>query len=192
MATIYYYISIASYIVAILFLVLSIVLFFKYDIRKIVGDLSGRNARKSVEAMKKRTIEKEDTSTSLGSRINSDKTTDKLEDITAKVKKVDDEDATIYLERDEDATVHIERDEDATVHLERDEDATVHLERDEDATMYLDKSEDETVHLEASKVVTTDEAEDRTQMLEAVKITKESGFVVEREITLVHTDKYLL
>lgn len=190
MATIYYYISIASYIAAILFLVLSVVLFFKFDIRKIVGDLSGRNARKSVEAMKKRVVEKDDTSTSLGSKINSDITTEKLGNSTEKIKR--DADATEYIERDADATEYIERDADATVYIERDEDATVHLERDEDATMYLDKSEDATVPLEASKVILVAEVEDHTQMLAEVKTTKESGFVVEREITLVHTDKYLL
>lgn len=161
MATIYYFISLASYIIALLFLVLSIVLFFKFDIIKIIGDLSGRNARKSVEAMKKRVVEKDDTSTSLGSRINSEITTEKLEDITAEIQ-------------------------------ENDEDATVHLERDEDATVYLDKSEDATVHLEMGKTMIVQDANEQTQILDVKADEKKSGFIVEREITLVHTDTYLL
>ncbi|MBQ2982921.1 MAG: hypothetical protein IJD58_12530 [Lachnospiraceae bacterium] len=161
MATIYYFISLASYIIALLFLVLSIVLFFKFDIIKIIGDLSGRNARKSVEAMKKRVVEKDDTSTSLGSRINSEITTEKLEDTTAKIQ-------------------------------ENDEDATVHLERDEDATVYLDKSEDATVHLEMGKTMIVQDANEQTQILDVKADEKKSGFIVEREITLVHTDTYLL
>ena len=143
------------------FLVLSIVLFFKFDIIKIIGDLSGRNARKSVEAMKKRVVEKDDTSTSLGSRINSEITTEKLEDTTAKIQ-------------------------------ENDEDATVHLERDEDATVYLDKSEDATVHLEMGKTMIVQDANEQTQILDVKADEKKSGFIVEREITLVHTDTYLL
>ena len=178
MATIYNYISLASYILAILFLVIAVIMFFRYDIRKIIGDLSGRNARKSVEAMKKKVVEKEDTSTSLGSRMNRDVTTEKLGATTAKINE--DEDATVYLDKSEDATVYLEEDSDATMYLE-----------DEDATMYLDKEEDATVHLDV-RSISEDEDDEQTQILSVEPSARKSGFVIEREITLVHTDKYLL
>ena len=163
MATIYYYISIASFVLALVFLAIAAIMFFKFDIMKIIGDLSGRNARKSVEAMKNRKVEKDDTSTSLGSRINSELKTEKLQATTAKMGE--DEDATAPLEVDEDATVYLDKSEDATVPLQ--------VNNDEDATVPLQLHEDE----------------DATAPLEA---RCKSGFVVEREITLVHTDKYLL
>lgn len=153
-------------------------MFFKFDIRKIIGDLSGRNARKSVEAMKKKVAEKEDTSSSLGSKMNRDVTTEKLEATTAKMKK------------DEDATVYLDKSEDATVYLEVDADATMYLEEDTDATMYLDKNEDATVHLDVRPAL--DEDDEQTQILTAEPSVRKSSFVVEREITLVHTDKCLL
>lgn len=45
--------SLISYIAAGAFLVLTIVLFFALDIRRIIGDLSGKNARKAIEAIRR-------------------------------------------------------------------------------------------------------------------------------------------
>lgn len=45
--------SMVSYILSVMFLIVSIILFFKFDVRKIIGDLSGANARKAIENIQK-------------------------------------------------------------------------------------------------------------------------------------------
>lgn len=52
MASTYNLISIITFILAAIFFLLSVFMFFKFNIIKISGDLSGRNARKSIDAMK--------------------------------------------------------------------------------------------------------------------------------------------
>ncbi len=53
MAQIYQMISYAGFILTAVFLVVSLVLWLKFGIRKIIGDLSGRAAKKSIDRMRK-------------------------------------------------------------------------------------------------------------------------------------------
>ncbi len=53
MASTYNLISTITFILAAIFFLLSVFLFFKFNIIKISGDLSGRNAKKSISEMKK-------------------------------------------------------------------------------------------------------------------------------------------
>ena len=53
MAHIYTVISMVSFVLAGVFLLISCFLWFKFNIRKIIGDLSGRTAKKSIEKMRK-------------------------------------------------------------------------------------------------------------------------------------------
>ena len=50
---IYNYIFIGAAIASGILLVVSIVLFFLLDIPKVIGDLTGRNARKGIESIRK-------------------------------------------------------------------------------------------------------------------------------------------
>lgn len=52
MAQIYQTISIVTFSLAAVSLILAVVLWFKFDIWKIIGDLSGRTAKKSIEHMR--------------------------------------------------------------------------------------------------------------------------------------------
>lgn len=52
MAQTYNLISTVSFIMSVVCLLVAIILFFKFNIRKIVGDLTGRNAKKSIEQMR--------------------------------------------------------------------------------------------------------------------------------------------
>ena len=52
MADTYNSISNVAFVLAAVFFIVSAILFFRFNIVKIVGDLSGRNARKSINAMK--------------------------------------------------------------------------------------------------------------------------------------------
>lgn len=52
MADILHTLSIISYILAVLFVVLAIVLWFIFKIPNVIGDLSGRNAKKSIARMR--------------------------------------------------------------------------------------------------------------------------------------------
>lgn len=45
--------SLISYILSAMFVIVSVVLFFVFDIKKIIGDLSGANARKAIENIQK-------------------------------------------------------------------------------------------------------------------------------------------
>lgn len=65
MAETYKILSTASFILALVFLAISVFLFFKFNIRKIVGDLSGRNAKKSINAMKKSVVSSENSATDV-------------------------------------------------------------------------------------------------------------------------------
>lgn len=57
MAQIYTVISMASFVLAGVFLLISCFLWFKFNIYKIVGDLSGRTAKKGIEKMRKKNEE---------------------------------------------------------------------------------------------------------------------------------------
>ena len=52
MADILHTLSVVSYILAVLFVVLAIVLWFIFKIPNVIGDLSGRNAKKSIARMR--------------------------------------------------------------------------------------------------------------------------------------------
>ena len=54
MAQIYTVISMVSFVLAGVFLLISCFLWFKFNIYKIVGDLSGRTAKKGIEKMRKK------------------------------------------------------------------------------------------------------------------------------------------
>ena len=57
MAQIYTVISMVSFVLAGVFLLISCFLWFKFNIYKIVGDLSGRTAKKGIEKMRKKNEE---------------------------------------------------------------------------------------------------------------------------------------
>lgn len=52
MGNTYIVISIISFSVSIIFLLLSIIMWFKFDIWKVIGDLSGRRAKKTIANMR--------------------------------------------------------------------------------------------------------------------------------------------
>ena len=65
MAETYKLLSTGSYVLALVFLALAVFLFFKFNIRKVIGDLSGRNAKKSINAMKVKAVSSENASTDV-------------------------------------------------------------------------------------------------------------------------------
>ena len=159
MADTYNKISNIAFVMAAIFFLCLLVLFFRFNIIKIIGDLSGRNARKAINEMKEKA---ETVRESMPNREVS------LREIREDSASLD----TELLDRD---------DTDATVFLDReDPDATVFLAReDSDATVLLDRqSEDKTE-------VLSDEA--KTEILQVKLETKKSGFIVEKEILFIHT-----
>lgn len=142
MAETYRLISFIAFIFASIFAILSLGLFFKFNIRKIFGDLTGRNERKAVEAMRKRMVEKDDTSSNLS--LN---------------KK--DEEATVILPK---TAIAGSVDEEAATEL---------LNKDLDATLLLEKDNVDS---------------EQTVLLEKKSISSKAEFIVETEITFIHTD----
>lgn len=53
MAHLYYMLSISSFLIASGCLIFSVILWFGFDVWKIIGDMTGRNAKKSVEQIRK-------------------------------------------------------------------------------------------------------------------------------------------
>jgi Sec-independent protein translocase protein TatA len=52
MAEILHTLSIVSFVLAVIFIVIAIVIWFAFKISNVIGDLSGRNAKKSIERMR--------------------------------------------------------------------------------------------------------------------------------------------
>ncbi len=52
MALVYNIASIVAFSLSVIFLIIAIILWFRFDILKVIGDLSGRTARKSIEKMR--------------------------------------------------------------------------------------------------------------------------------------------
>lgn len=82
MAHTYTLISTASFIMAGVFLIISSFLWFKFNIPKIVGDLSGRTAKKSIEKMR------QDNEKTGKRQINVVYMADNKQNITEKIEKM--------------------------------------------------------------------------------------------------------
>lgn len=65
-------ISIVSFVIAAIFLILAVILFIRFKIPSVIGDLSGRNARKSIEQMRERN-EKSGNKSYKPSKVNAER-----------------------------------------------------------------------------------------------------------------------
>ena len=170
MADTYNQISNVAFILAVIFFIFSVVLFFKFNILKIVGDLSGKNAEKAIKDMKKKAdaVRKSISSGNLSVR---------------EIREESESLATVLLDREDiEATVLLGReDTEATVLLGReDTEATVLLNReDAGATVLLDKIDDNKIKLSVDN--------EKTEVLQFKQETKRNGFIVEKEISFIHT-----
>lgn len=170
MAETFKLISTISYVIAILFLCLSVVLFIKFNIKKIVGDLSGRNARKSISAMKKSTVSKEN----------------KAADIIYK-REIKDISGGFVTEK---ITQKISRNIEATEVLpEGGDNSTTVLGEDDNATTVLGTDGNVTIILEPQIYGTTvlSESAFGTTVLSQEELhNDEDKFVVEKEFLFIH------
>ena len=159
MADTYNQISNVAFILAVIFFIFSVVLFFKFNILKIVGDLSGKNAEKAIKDMKKKAdaVRKSISSGNLSVR---------------EIREESESLATVLLDREDiEATVLLGReDTEATVLLNRE---------DAGATVLLDKIDDNKIKLSVDN--------EKTEVLQFKQETKRNGFIVEKEISFIHT-----
>ncbi len=58
MAEILHTLSIISFVLAVLFVVIAIIFWFVFKIPNVIGDLSGHNARKSIAQMRQKYLER--------------------------------------------------------------------------------------------------------------------------------------
>ena len=164
MAETYKLLSTGSYVLALVFLALAVFLFFKFNIRKIVGDLSGRNAKKSINAMKVKAVSNENASTDViykreikevSREFTTGKITQQVSEPTARTGN-----ATTMLE---------EETENSTTVLGMEENATTVLSQEFEGTTVLSEDAVGTTVLSPLELRTDDEK-----------------FIVEKEITFIH------
>ncbi|MCD8300680.1 MAG: hypothetical protein LUC41_05860 [Clostridiales bacterium] len=72
MAQTYYMISMIGFVLAAAFAVVAVILWIKFRIPKIVGDLSGRTARKSIEEARKKNEESSDKESGINDFLHPD------------------------------------------------------------------------------------------------------------------------
>ena len=174
MAETFKLISTISYVIAILFLCLSVVLFIKFNIKKIVGDLSGRNARKAIGAMKTAKVSKEN----------------KSADILYKrpIKEVSKSFITEKITQ-QISVGNVENIEATAVLQEGVDNSTMVLEADNNATSVLGTGDNVTTVLEPQVVGTTVLSEPTfgTTVLSQEEVhNDEEKFVVEKEFLFIH------
>ncbi|MEE0863259.1 MAG: hypothetical protein U0L79_09780 [Lachnospiraceae bacterium] len=170
MAETYKLLSTVSYVFAIVFLALAIFLFYKFNIRKIIGDLSGRNARKSINAMKGKVASNDSNSKDVIYKreikeVSRDFTTERItQQISVATTKMG-SNSTMMFQKGND-------------------NATTALGADENATTVLGQEIAETAVLSDSDVGTT--------VLSSFELRPaEEKFIVEKEIIFMHGNSCL-
>lgn len=127
MADTFNLISMVSFVLAAVFFLLSAIMFFKFNIRKLIGDLSGRNARKSIDGMKRE----------------------------VKVCKQQPVDNTVYKREIKESSKALQTDVQSCETKPLDEDVTAILENEFDGIMLFDKDITTTTVLSESEMGTT-------------------------------------
>ncbi len=173
-------VSIVFFIVAAVSLLVAIYAFIRFNIPQVIGELSGRTARKSIAQMR----DKNDKTGNKAHRpspaaVERGTLTDKIEEKsdTSKVEKKSDKNAV--KNADSNATVPLKKgiyDDNATMPLQQDDNATVPLSNNSEGTELL--ADDETTVLNSD-----------TPQPSVSQNTKTDGFEVIKSIVLIHTNE---
>ena len=162
-AQILMYVAIGLYTLAGICVIMAIVIFFKLDIRGVIGDLTGKTVAREVQSMRAETKQSEENHDKMqiphgmttSTNLSKSKLIDKRRKAKEKDKAVDlstgqngansflqDDGATSVLTLHEEKTTLLSQNEVATTLLSQDEGATTLLSQDEDATTVLAQNGD--------------------------------------------------
>ena len=187
-ANVLMYVAIGSFVLAAICIVLAVVLFFRLDIRGVVGDLTGKTVAREVQTMRNETKQSEYSHERMkiphgmttSTNLSKSKMLDKRRAAKEANKAIDLGVATnTYAMQDENITTVLTADDSATTLLSSDNDATTLLTPDSDATTLLQRGEALT------------EGCDETTLLTGTEERKKVSFTISDSVVLVHTDEVI-
>lgn len=187
-ANVLMYVAIGSFVLAAICIVLAVVLFFRLDIRGVVGDLTGKTVAREVQTMRNETKQSESSHERMkiphgmttSTNLSKSKMLDKRRAAKEANKAIDLGVATnTYAMQDENITTVLTSDDSATTLLSSDNDATTLLASDSDATTLLQREEAST------------EGCDETTLLTGTEERKKVSFTICDSVVLVHTDEVI-
>lgn len=157
-ANILMYVTIGAFVLAAVCLVLAIVLFFRLDIRGVVGDLTGKTVAREVQTMRAETKQSEDShekkqiphGMTTSTNLSKSKLIDKRKKAKEENKATDLAGKQEYMMSDENATTLLDTDNNATTLLTQEDAATTVLSSEENATTLLSSEGDATTLLNSS------------------------------------------
>ena len=151
-ANTWFYIGIVSFVIAAAFAILSVILFFKLNIKEVLNDLTGKTAAVGIQSIREETKSKEKKrfTASVNTAVVNNKITETLRTIgdetaTSLLQEGDESATTLLQLGDESSTTLLQQgDESVTTLLqEGDESATTLLQQGEESVTTLLESEDE-------------------------------------------------
>lgn len=187
-ANVLMYVAIGSFVLAAICIVLAVILFFRLDIRGVVGDLTGKTVAREVQTMRNETKQSESSHERMkiphgmttSTNLSKSKMLDKRRAAKEANKAIDLGVATdTYAMQDENITTVLTADDSATTLLSSDNDATTLLTPDSDATTLLQRGEALT------------EGCDETTLLTGTEERKKVSFTISDSVVLVHTDEVI-
>ena len=197
-ANVLMYVAIGSFVLAAICIVLAVVLFFRLDIRGVVGDLTGKTVAREVQTMRNETKQSEYSHERMkiphgmttSTNLSKSKMLDKRRAAKEANKAIDLGVATnTYAMQDENITTVLTADDSATTLLSSDNDATTLLTPDSDATTLLTPDSDATTLLQRGEALT--EGCDETTLLTGTEERKKVSFTISDSVVLVHTDEVI-
>ncbi len=133
-AQILQYIAIGFFLFAVVFVILSIVLFFKLDIRSVINDLTGKTVAREVQTMREESrnaeISKRKSRIQHGMTTSTDLSKSRWLERRQKIKAVNpamalDEEVTSILTQENDETMILSQDNEATTVLSQEQETTL-------------------------------------------------------------------
>lgn len=182
MSNILMYVSIGSFVLAAACVILAVILFFRLDIRGVIGDLTGKTVAREVQTMRDQTKKSEvshekmqiphgmTTSTNLSKSKMLDKRRKAKEEHKAGDLSNPDQNATTLLSQDSEATMLLTQDSEATTLLTQDSDATTLLSQESGSEM---------------------QAGDETTLLRGNDTRQKAAFTVCDSLVVIHTDEVI-
>lgn len=193
-ANILLYVSVGAFVLAGVCAVLAIVLFFRLDIRGVIGDLTGKTVAKEVQSMRAETKQSEESHERMriphGMTTSTNLSNSKIIDKRRKAKeqnKATDLGSvpTAYVSQDDNATTLLSQEAGATTLLSQEDSATTLLQQDMDATTLLGQGNgEETTLLGQSNG-------EETTLLGEQNTGRNVSFTICSSVIVVHTDEVI-
>lgn len=183
-ANILLYVSVGAFVLAGVCAVLAIVLFFRLDIRGVIGDLTGKTVAKEVQSMRAETKQSEESHERMriphGMTTSTNLSNSKIIDKRRKAKE-----QNKATDLGSVPTAYVSQDDNATTLLSQEAGATTLLQQDMDATTLLGQGNgEETTLLGQSNG-------EETTLLDGQNSGRKVAFTICGSVIVVHTDEMI-